>query len=318
MRKGITLIELIVSVVLMLVLLASVYSFYIMFVNNSSRERIKAQTLKEVREAFRILEDDVRHAGFGYPKSGCFNKGVCLFYVDDSCNVDEQFCKQGSDRFFVADGWTIIEDFTKDHYPDGEIPNAVYETIVSQKFFAKVETYAEGAKDIVVDKIDIDNSGSEDIKSKKAIIVCGRRDNANKVIQEGRRIEKVKKGAFTFDLIFNSKEKPLEGIKDCSTSDKGKVLPAIVWYVRKATDGRYWLYRNEEKVLPNVEDFKVFVGYDFNGDGIVDTIEENATEIPKDASSESLRFFKFHITVAYYWKNKKYLLDYDMKVDAFH
>ncbi len=320
MRRAVTLVELLVAMVLALALLAAVYSFYLAFLNQNSRQRVKAETLKEVREAFRILEDDVRHAGFGYPKTGCENKGICLFYVDDECNVgDETFCKDGTDRFFVADGWQVIKDFTTDHAPDGNIPDSVYEQLVSREIFADVTSYTDGSTFIDVDRLDVDNDSAhtKDIKMRKAIIVCGRKNN-NGVLQEGRRIEKIE-GSGPYKLVFNSKENFLYGKYDCSASSKGLVIPANVWYVRKADDGKYWLYRNEQKVLPNVEDFQVHVGYDENGDGVVEENEwTNRGSLPDNADPKRLKFFWFEIKVAYYWKGKKYQVNYTMRVDAFH
>jgi len=320
MKKGVTLVELLVAMAIGLILLSSVYSFYITFLRQSSKERIKAQTMSEIREAFRILEDDIRHSGFGYPKTGCNGKGICQFYVDSNCDVgDETFCKKGSDRFFVSDGWQIIKDFTDDGQPDGNISDAVYEQIVNQSFYAKVTSYVQGATFINVDRVDIDNdpSHTQDIKPEKAIIVCGRKNN-NGVTQEGRRIESVS-GIFTYKLLFHSKEQALKGKYDCSASNKGLVLPANVWYVRKASDGKYWLCRNHDKVLSNVEDFQVHVGYDLNGDGVVEDSEWiNADSLPDNAEPSRLKFFWFEIKVAYYWRNKKYQVNYTMRVDAFH
>lgn len=307
MKKGLTLIELLVAMAISLVILGSVYAFYQSSLNISSKERKKAQTLKEVREAFRILEDDIRQAGFGFPKTGCNGKGICYFYVDNNCNVgDETFCKAGTDRFFVADGWQIIKDFTDDGNPDGNIKDKSYEKIIKNKYCANVTSYTLGAKQIQVNKVDIDKPDelrtTNDIKCKKAIIVC-----YNGTV-EGRRIEKA--NPTTKIIKLNRLEQPL------STS-KGIVLPANVWYVRE-NSGTYWLYRNEKRVLPNVEGFQVHVGYDSDGNGIVNGTEGNTTSLPPDADPKKLKFFRFDIIVSYKWKGKEYSLNSTMRTEAFH
>jgi len=324
-RKGLTLVELLVSVVMFLIIIAAVYSFFISFLNQQTFQRKKAEALKETRIAFRVLEDDIRHAGFGFPKSSpCKDKGLCLFFVEDNCDYhNEQFCKTGTDRFFVADGWKIIKDFTLDGYPDGNITNIDYELLASSKFSAKVLYYSDGDDFIVVDRLDIDNKTdvvnhkADDIVAKKGIIVCGRTNNGGRVGQEGRRIEKIISVSSGWELKFHSLENPLDYKNDCS-GDRGIVLPANVWYVREK-DGHYWLYRNESPVLQDVEDFQIHVGYDFDGDGVVEDSEWiNAGSLPDDASYTKLKFFWFEIKKVFYWKGKKYQVDNTLRVEAFH
>jgi prepilin-type N-terminal cleavage/methylation domain-containing protein len=319
MKRGITLIELLVAIAASTIILAAVYSFYVYFIDQASQQRVKAEFQRKVRLALKLLEDDVRHAGFGLRKrSFCNGKGICLFYIDNNCNVTETFCKKGTDRFFVADGWQIIKDFTDNREADGNITDIDYETMSENKFFSRVIDYVEGSKNIKVDKLDIDNRFGNDIKDNKAIIICGRQNGTGKVGQEGKRLASITGTTLKFLKKEGALSYPNKCMYNCTKSCEGIVLPANVWYVR-INGGTYWLYRNEEKVIPDVEDFQVFVGYDLNGDGVVEDSELKKTDsLPGDAVPENLRFFLFKIKAAYYWKNEKYQLNSAIRVETFH
>ena len=60
-------------------------------------------------------------------------------------------------------------------------------------------------------------------------------------------------------------------------TDSGSfAVPAVAWYIRKADDGVYWLYRNQNKILANVVDFQVAYGIDIDRDGL----EWSGTVVP--------------------------------------
>jgi type II secretory pathway pseudopilin PulG len=322
MRKGITLVELLIAMVIALLIIGAVYKVYSYFSQESAKQMVKAQALSQIKAAFRLLEDDIRHAGFGMPdRSFCKEKGICLFSVDNNCHKGDDFCKDGTDRFFVADGWEIIRDFTDDHMIDGFISDSDYKKLSNSLFYAKVISYVSGTRKITVDKLDIDNRSdgvkSEDIKDNRAVIICGRLNPSGRVGQEGRRL----KSASGHEIQFLKKEDPLNYkyacSADCSDACEGIVLPAVVWYVKKADDGRYWLYRNEKRVIPDVFDFQIHVGYDLDGDGVVEDSEWiNADSLPDDASPDRLHFFWFEIKAGYRWKGQIRHVNYTLRVDV--
>ena len=323
-KKGMTIPELLVAMFMSLIVVSATYSFYIYFINNASKERAKAEVQKKVNSVFSILSDDVRHSSFGLLKSS--QKSVCLFVIDDNCSVgDDSFCKSGTDRFFVADGWQIIRDFADDNCPDGNIADNVYEAIVGKEYAAKINNYSP-PDTIDVNILDIDSKcrsnaslcgdgKCDDIKDNKAIIVCGCKDSngaSGNYWQEGRRIGSIDTTSKT--ITFLSKEKALN-YSYCSPD--GRVLPANVWYIRKATDGVYWLYRNQRKVMDNVIDFQVEAGYDSNGDGMIDNTEYKNI-LPNNINISDLKFLKFTMEVQYKWKDKIYKNSFSTTVETFH
>ena len=326
-RKGFTLIELLVASIMMLVVLGASYSFYIFYVGNISKERAKAVLQEKIQTSFSLIAEDIRHAGFALQKE---NNGICIFSIDDNCSVgDETFCKNGTDRLFVADGWQMIRDFTNDNCPDGTISNVTYETIVNKNYHANA-AYTPNTKFIVANTLDIDSicrssstacgDGScYDIKDNKAIIICGCKNGTGVYGQEGRRVSSIDNATST--ISFLSKESALK-YYNCSN---GKIVPANVWYVRKTTDGTYWLYRNQEKVLKNVLNFQVCAGYDKNNDGIVNGSFNNGlcsgeylNSLPTNASISKLKFFVIGIQTFYKWKNKTYPVFFVSSTEAFH
>lgn len=322
-KRAFTLVELLVATVIGLLVVGAAYFIYNFFFKMTTEERTKLKTIQEVRLALSVLEDDIKHASFGYPKtppspSPCHDKSICVFALEDNCTYGkETFCKTGEDRLFIGNGWQIIRDFaepidpkTNQGPPDGFISNAKYEVIAGKHFYAKVHSYVKGEKKVTVDKVDLDGNGEKDFRSGEAIIICGRKRGADSG-QEGRRISKVSDNT----LKFNTTELPLYYDENCGT-DKGYVIPAVAWYVRKQS-GIYWLYRNNDAVLPNVESFQVKVGYDKNGDGIIDA-NEILDAIPPNAVPSRLKFFEIKLKVAYYANNKKNVLTYLTKVKAFH
>ena len=353
MKRGFSLVELLVAIIILLVILGGVYAFFVNFIDQLELQRKKAEVLKEARLAFRVLEDDIKHAGFALPSeveknaADCSSgKGVCRFAVyrcDKYSNPthDPTFCIDQTSVFFIADGWRIIQDWTNDNCPDGNISEEDYEFLADVMsnggFFSKVVGYG-GSKNIEIDKVDIDNksvstitfcgsTGSADERARDywvnhAFIVCGCTNNAGNYGQEGRRIASISSTPSGYVLGFYSKSEVL-GYKWCNPTES-KVVPAIVWYVAEDPQtGIVWLWRNGRKVLPNVEFFKVHVGYDFNSNGIVEETEwMNAEDFSPNASisaqnpSLCLRFFWFEIYVSFDWKGKRYTVKYRERVDT--
>ena len=281
--------------------------------------------MEEVKEVFRVMEDDLRHASFGYPADNPnVNLGICRFVIDDNCSVgNENFCKNNTDRFFISDGWKTIRDNTIDNCPDGTISNTNYEALAGNEYYANITSYTSGAKSITVDTLNIDSKCRQlksttvicganntttcnDITSKTSVIICGCSNPAANISQEGRRINNISSNT----INFLSTESALN-FNNCAN---GIVLPAISWYIRKKNN-IYWLYRNQKKVIPNVNNLQIVAGYDSNNDGIVDNTEE-ITVLPVNAKPEYLKYFQFNIDVGYQWRNKEYYFDYSFKVEV--
>jgi hypothetical protein len=313
---------------MMLTVLAASYSFYIFFTNSSNKERAKAVSQKKIQTCFNLIADDIRHAGFGLQKNN--NSSICLFSIHDNCSAgDESFCKNGTDRLFIANGWQIIRDFTNDNCPDGDISNSDYETLSNGNYHAKA-TYSASQQSISYDKLDIDSKcrgvstfcgggGCEDIKDNKAIIVCGCKNSLGKYGQEGRRVSSIDN--VTRKINFLNKEAVLN-YDNCTN---GSIIPANVWYVKKASDGEYWLYRNENKVMNNILNFQVCAGYDTNGDGIINGSFNNGScsgeyldSLPENADIKNLKFIIIGIETYYKWKNKTYPVFFKSSTETFH
>ena len=327
LKKGFTILEMIIAIFIMLSIMAISYKFYLKFFNIFSKEKIKSQLQAQLQDTFEIIEDDIRHASFGLLKQ---NNGICLYVIDDNC-TNSALCVPGTDRLFIGDGWQIIRDFTVDNCPDGDISDATYQVLVSRKFYANVISYTMDSKSIVLDRIDIDNTcrnvnnlcGSEnscdDLLDNKAFIICGCQNLKGEHCQEGRRISSVDKISRTLTFLANSRS------LSCYKCNGAKVVPAIVWYVKKDKNNNYWLYRNQQKVIKNVVDFVVCAGYDLNGDGIVSgnfdggkCNGEYLSKIPNNASFSKLKFLVVSIKMVYKWRDKNYYIEYHDSVETFH
>src|SRR5512136_2773876 len=95
-KKGFTLVELLVVMVISTVLLAAVLNSYITYINSVSKEAAQDKINSEVNSVFKILERDMMMAGYALPLR-------TKIAADNNCGVsDEAFCKTGSDRLFLA------------------------------------------------------------------------------------------------------------------------------------------------------------------------------------------------------------------------
>ncbi len=330
MKKGFTIVELLVSISIFSIILVAASDFYINSMRESSKERLKAFKENEVKEVFRLIEDDIRHADFGYDNKtdndNNDNKSIAIYALDKcGSGANETFCKPNTSRIFIADGWQIIRDFTQDNCPDGDIIDTDYETILN-KFKAEVVSYTPGNKNITLNTLNIDSkcrqantsalcgsntSDCNDFKDNKALIIARCYDGSNNFGVEGRRIG----GISSTTISFISNENFLT-YYNCNQA-YSVAFPAIVWYIRKNSNGVFSLYRNENQVIQDVDNFVVRVGYDTNGDGIIQSSElyEN---IPPNSEYSKLKFFEISIDFYYTWKNKKYLMNYKTSIEAFH
>jgi prepilin-type N-terminal cleavage/methylation domain-containing protein len=324
--KGYTIVELLVVVIIMSLIIVVISNFLIDFTKHNNKQEIKSKAIEEVKEVFRIIEDDIRHAGFAYPGNNPnINQSICRFFIDDNCSVsDETFCKANTDRLFIANGWKIIRDHTLDNCPDGYIDNLTYETLASSDFYANITTYTSGSKMIGVSSLDIDSTcrriksstvlcgtshapDCKDIKARESIIICGCSNSSGQNSQEGRRISNIVSNALNFLL----KESSLN-YDNCSN---GVVLPAISWYVRKdSSSNDFWLYRNQVKVLKHAKKFNVLAGYDNNNNGIIEN-SELYNKLPENADIRKLKYLYLTLQVSYVLKNKEHSLDYSFKVE---
>ncbi len=274
-KKGFSLVELLVALVIFMIVIAASFSTYITFVNSTNRESALATMNSDVMIALNLMERDIRMAGFGLPEE-------TRVASDNNCNVgDEAFCKDNSDRLFVADGWEILRDFTDNQENDGQIPTSptdYYSKISDAKsnggYKASLSSdVSAGATSITVNVLNIDSAderadpdtpNGEDIKDNHALIIA---DKTNFHV-DGHRIRTVSSNT----VNFLSKD-PLQNAYLATDSS---VVPAIAWYVRNSTDGEkypdgtdiYWLYRNETKVIPDIDAFQIRYGYDAKNDGI--------------------------------------------------
>jgi prepilin-type N-terminal cleavage/methylation domain-containing protein len=263
-RGGFSLIELMVAVSAFAFVIAASFSTYVYFINSSTRESASTSQNADVETSLKLLENDLRMAGFGLPKE-------TRIASHHACPVtNENFCKTNTDRIFVADGWEILRDFTDNQADDGQIlvtPTNYYSKISDAKYndtyHANLASSASsGASSITVDKLNIDsadeyNTADDDIKANKALIIS---DGTH---VEGHRIYQIPSGT---TINFISSETLIETY-DASNSF---VVPAIAWYVRQDPDGKkypdgskvYWLYRNQNRVIPYVDDLQISYGYD--------------------------------------------------------
>ena len=259
-NKALTLVELLVVMVISLMVMGAVYASLSMFLKKTSTSEKKIREEEEIRLALSLLEDDIRHSGFGYLKE---ENGTCLLAVDDNCGGPDKFCEPGTDRLFVADGWRMIREFTEDHCPDGNVPDDVYEALAGSAFAGNVTSISGDT--VIVENLNVngrnlrggglcgdDDDDGSDFSGNGAAIMCGCDDNST----YGRRISSIDNSTPQIDLLSNEED---------ITANCSKMVPAIIWYVRKPDDDNdFWLYRNESRVLKGIKDFQVKIGYDSN------------------------------------------------------
>ena len=274
MKAGMTLVELLVVLVIIMFVMLAIYTYF------PAASKFATQTVKRLsweenlNMALDILRDDIRHSSFGLRKRGNGIVGECLLYVDDSCSGPENFCKAGTDRLFLGNGWQIIRDFTLDHCPDGIITLDRYKDLLSKDlsesgFSSNITSWDSSFVTLYTLNIDNrDRKGSgycgdndddgADFHDGESLILCGCDNGTNFAARISSRNGSV--------LGFHSKEHSL-------TVNCTYAIPAVVWYIRK-NDGEWWLYRNEARVIEFkglIPDFQVKIGC---GGRTVDTIRD--------------------------------------------
>ncbi len=269
--KGFSLVEMMIAIVVFSFVIAASYATYINFLHSVTRESTLTSINSDVMTSFKLLERDIKMAGFGLPRAA-------RVASDNNCNVgNEDFCKANADRLFMADGWEILRDFTDNKDDDGNILPTHYSKIADAKYAdsyrAQLSSAASsGATSITVNTLNIDSAdelddpddpNGEDIKDNNAVIIQGPATNN----VEGHRVGSI--GGLTINFLISDS-------LQMNYAANSTVVPAIAWYVREDPDGRkypdgskmYWLYRNQNRVMPGIEDFQIRYGYDADGDGI--------------------------------------------------
>lgn len=277
--RGFTLVEMLVSLVIFAVVLAGTMGGYIGFQQGMQVTVTQQKLDSDIKLTLKLLQRDLNMAGFGLPRItrvASDDQGVTWtetavgFDFNADGDSDDDIV---SDRIFMADGWEILRDITGNGEIDGDI--VVSPTDYYSKIGAKREeggyaatlaaSVAAGATAVSVNSLNL-NSGDEyntadsDIKANRAVIVAG--DDGSSVFHvEGARIGSV--AGTTINLVSG------ESLQNAYTQSSSEVVAAIAWYVdMKSGDAVPWLYRNNDKVVPNVLDFQIQYGFDIDRDGL--------------------------------------------------
>jgi len=271
-EKGFTLTELLLVIVISAITMAATFSMYQSFMNGVSRESAVDDINSNVKSVFKIIEKDIMMAGYGMPQ------GTRVASHNTCSAGDESFCKDKGDRLFLADGWEILKDVTDNSEDDGKII-PMYMTFLANKKDSSAGGYSANltgdvsSSDTTAGIASLDlNAGEEtsadrDFSASGALIIG---DNAR---AEGHRINTVSDPPDPATVTLLVKDP----FSDSYLSAASSVVPAIAWYVRSDpppnktySDGTpvYWLYKNEDKVMPYVDDFQVQYGYDANNNGL--------------------------------------------------
>jgi len=216
-----------------------------------------------------------------------------------------------TDRLFVSDGLKIITDSApslayKGYYPDEAISQGslleIADAMADGGQKATLTAQTSSSVSVSTTNVNFDTESCEgwfsgisynlvDIRVNHAIIFGGKVAGGFEV--EGHRVR----------LIGSAQDAP----KHCTSTTGGHTVapgtsvaffsgdtveatyvhdsasiavPAVVWEIRLANDGIYWLYRNQHKVLPNVVDFQLAFGLDPEWDGL----EWSASVMPSTAA----------------------------------
>ncbi len=292
LSKGFTLVEMLVSLVIFAVVLAGTMGGYVGF-QQGMRMAVEQQKLdSDIKLALKLLQRDLNMGGFGLPRItrvASHENGVTLTEADVGFDYDNDGAISAtdlivSDRMFVADGWEILRDITDNGEIDGDIvtsPTDYYSMIGAQRedggYAATLTaaTASAGAGAVTVDSLNL-NTGEEktvgvDFKANRAMIIAGE-DSGSAFHVEGARIVSV--SGTTINLVS------IEALQDTYTQATSEVVAAIAWYVDMKTDDAVpWLYRNNDKVAPNILDFQIEYGFDISRDGL-----EWAATVPGSAT----------------------------------
>ena len=301
--SGFTIVELLVALVIVGAVLVGSFAGFKAF-SDAVRVSMEENTaLEDTSVAISLLRADLGLSGWGVPTAsrvaGDDAGGIAIqeggFSVDIDGNGDKTDTI-ATDRLFVADSSKLVQDCVADrHFPDGDVSDAVAVQVADaeeeggQK--ALLKTAVTGATSVVVSTTNINyetetNGGwysgynCNDIRDNGAIIAGGNTTSAGYAV-EGHRISAVSTavGNQKCNGVLGSVRTEDSTISFVVTNgttlahnyktDSGSfAVPAVAWYIRKADDGVYWLYRNQHRVLANVVDFQVAYGIDVDRDGL--------------------------------------------------
>ena len=205
-----------------------------------------------------------------------------------------------TDRLFVSDGLKIITDTApnvtaRGYYPDGEVEQGsmleVADAVADGGQKATLTAQSTNSVNVSTTNVNYDTESCKgyysgitynlvDIRANHAIIFGGDVSGGGFAV-EGHRISAVGSAPANAKTCTSRTAKPVVGPATSVTFVSGETVgatyshdsssvavPAVVWEVRRASDGTYWLYRNQHKVLPNVVDFQLAYGLDPEWDGL--------------------------------------------------
>lgn len=319
LNAGFSLLELLIVMAISSVLMGTAISIFGVFVNTSSEQSILDNNNSEISLVSKFIEKELMLAGYGLPQS-------TRVASDNNCNVgNETFCVNGTDRLFIADGTQLLKDITDNNEADGTIAIPEMTNIANSKngtvggYCTYLTSNAStGATSLSLQNLNINlgeelatNPVTKDFISNNALIIG---DNSR---VEGHRIASV--GAAVTLMSLD----PIVAATGylIAATPQPIIVPAAAWYVRNDPDGRKyndgtpirWLYRNNYKVMPHVDNFQVQYGYDEKNDGIqwADTVPPpviaSPNGIPDDVTSfifSYLKIIRVTMTVKSVYKTK--------------
>jgi type II secretory pathway component PulJ len=307
-QRGFTIVELVITMLVSVAVLAGVTSSFRNFSRHSRDSFQKNEKNAAIKATLKLLQRDLNMAGFGLPfetrlaEDNLFRQTIeSDFEANYHCNADSdsddpitETCAQHDlngdgdtsdtmyqDRLYIANGWTILKDITINGDTDGDIATSPqdYFYLVSNKkektngyFTSLIAPVSPSASSIRVDKTNInithEKNVSTDFKQHKdgGFILFGNDGSGVPVNNlEGHFI-----GTITGTTLNCS---GTDTLAHTYVTADSIVVPAITWYLEKKTgvtppDTVYWLYRNTDKVLPNVIGFQVSFGYDITNNGL--------------------------------------------------
>jgi len=298
--SGFSLVELLVATAIIMITLLGVTASLHSITGRGAAGMRENKKDAEIKDAFQLLQRDLNMAGFGLTVktriaedsqyetaiesdfTPTYDPNGDGDYVDAITETNAKYdlnndgvidnAKMYRERLYIADGWTILKDVTDNNATDGNIvetPTDYYYMIAKKKeeggYYATLHTdVSVNATSITVTSINI-NTGDEitagnDFKVDAAAIIYGK-DSSGSFKLEGINIKTIDTKTLKFP--------PGETLSNSFKASDSVVVPAITWYVeKKSGDTTFWLYRNKDKVLPNVIGFQVSYGYDDENNGI--------------------------------------------------
>ncbi|MEW6481412.1 MAG: prepilin-type N-terminal cleavage/methylation domain-containing protein [bacterium] len=262
-KKGFTLVEIMISLAILAGVIAGLSYMYGSMVSLSSSERRKAELNTDIGISLNLLERDIMMAGFG---------------TSDKARV-ASFDGTDTDRLFLADAWEILRDFTDNGYDDGIISEDSYGAISSIEgdeeqeggggYFARLAANAgTGSEFIIINRLDIDTGtalhNDDDFKEDNALIIHSGLTRP----PQGHRITTIQPADLGWRVNLLDPLREEYNIANIPT-----VVPAICYHIGVDNENRSWLYRNNERVLPDVENLSVEYGYDVSGNRILENNE---------------------------------------------